>query len=147
MAMLETASVLGDNFSLRQLESINKCFLSATSENSQTTACLLQELEQRDLIEFLYDDNMTNDKFYRFTYPFTRLTIYQSMPWELKTKEIHRHIITYMRDKVTHDYTTGWSFQKEYTIMVRHVMSAERVILESELPQKARQILVIKKIN
>ena len=37
---------------------------------------LLAELEQRDLIELLYDDNTLNDRFYRFTHPFTRSTIY-----------------------------------------------------------------------
>ena len=50
---------------------------------------LLTELENRDLIELIYDDNMLNDRFYRFTHPFTRATIYQSMPWEWKVKEIH----------------------------------------------------------
>lgn len=69
------------------------------------------------------------------------------MPWEHKVKLIHRNIIEYMRETVTHDFTTSWSFQKEYTIMMRHVMCAESVIVESELSQKARQMLVVKKIN
>ena len=37
---------------------------------------LLNELEQRDMIELIYDDTMQNDRFYRFTHPFTRSTIY-----------------------------------------------------------------------
>ena len=61
------------------------------------------------MIELIYDDNMLNDKFYRFTHPFTRSTIYQSMPWEWKVKEIHQKIIEYMKDTVIYDYTTGWS--------------------------------------
>jgi len=71
---------------------------------------LLSELEKRDMIELIYDDNMQNDRFYRFTHPFTRMTIYQGMPWEWKVKDIHQKIIEYMKDTVIYDYTTGWSF-------------------------------------
>ena len=76
MFLLQTAAIIGDNFSMRQLDSVNKRFLDSQSQQLQTTATLLAELEQRDMIEFLYDDAMSNDKFYRFTHPFTRATIY-----------------------------------------------------------------------
>ena len=69
------------------------------------------------------------------------------MPWGWKVKDIHHKIIEYMKDNILFDYTTGWSFQKEYMIMMRHVMSSERVFVESKLSQKAQQTLIIKKIN
>ena len=40
------------------------------------TIDLLIELEERDMLELLYEDNVLNDRFYRFTHPFTRSTIY-----------------------------------------------------------------------
>ena len=52
-----------------------------------------------------------------------------------------------MKDRTIYDYTTAWSFQKEYMIILRHVMASEKVFVESKLSQKAKQILVIKKIN
>ena len=99
------------------------------------------------MIELIYDDNTSNDRFYRFTHPFTRATIYQGMPWEWKVKDIHQKIIDYMKDNILFDYTTGWSFQKEYMIMMRHIMSSERVFTEAKLSHKAKQTLIIKKIN
>lgn len=69
------------------------------------------------------------------------------MPWQWKVKEIHSKIIDYMKDRVIYDMTTGWSFSKEYMIMMRHVMNNEQIYSEAKLSQKAKQILIVKKIN
>ena len=52
-----------------------------------------------------------------------------------------------MKDTVVYDYTTGWSFEKEYKIMIRHVMSTERIFNEAKLSSKSKQILIVKKLN
>ena len=75
----------------------------------------------------IYDDSMTNDVFYRFTLPFIRVMIYQSLPWEWRVKEIHQLLTDYMKEKIVYDYTTNWSVQKEYMIMLRHMMASEKV--------------------
>ena len=95
---------------MKILDHVNKRFLNSQSQQMFPTMKLLSELEKRDMIELIYDDNMQNDRFYRFTHPFTRMTIYQGMPWEWKVKDIHQKIIEYMKDTVIYDYTTGWSF-------------------------------------
>ena len=136
--LLQTAAVIGDNFSMKLLDHVNKRFLNSQSQQMFPTMKLLDELEQRDMIEMIYDDNMLNDRFYRFTHPFTRSTIYQSMPWEWKVKDIHQKIIEYMKDNIIYDYTTGWSFQKEFMIMMRHVMSVEKTFIQSKLSTKSK---------
>ena len=87
--LLQTAAVIGDIFSMKLLDHVNKRFLNQQSQQVLPTMKLLSDLENRDLIELIYDDNMLNDRFYRFTHPFIRATVYQSMPWEWKVKDIH----------------------------------------------------------
>ena len=52
-----------------------------------------------------------------------------------------------MQQKVIFDYTTSWSFEKENMLLLRHLMSVERVQSEDMLSSKGRQGLAIKKIN
>ena len=91
--LLQTAAVIGDNFSMLLLDYVNKGFLNSKSQQIFPTMQLLRELENRDMIELIYEDNMVNDRFYRFTHPFTRATIYQGMPVEWKVRDIHLRII------------------------------------------------------
>ena len=74
--LLQTAAVIGDIFSMKLLDYVNKRFLNSQSQQMFPTMKLLTELEKRDMIELIYDDNILNDRFYRFTHPFTRATIY-----------------------------------------------------------------------
>lgn len=52
-----------------------------------------------------------------------------------------------MQDEVIHDITTGWSTEKEYNLLLAHVIAAERVALEDKLSFQGRQALIIKKVN
>jgi hypothetical protein len=52
-----------------------------------------------------------------------------------------------MQQKVIFDYTTNWSLEKENLILLRHLMSVERVQSEEMLSSSGRQGLTIKKIN
>lgn len=52
-----------------------------------------------------------------------------------------------MQQKVIVDYTTNWSLEKENLILLRHLMSVERVQSEEMLSSSGRQGLTIKKIN
>ena len=74
--LLQTAAVIGDIFSIKLLDHVNKRFLNQQSQQVLPTMKLLTDLENRDLIELIYDDNMLNDRFYRFTHPFIRATVY-----------------------------------------------------------------------
>lgn len=74
--LLQTAAVIGDIFSMKLLDHVNKRFLNQQSQQVLPTMKLLSDLENRDLIELIYDDNMLNDRFYRFTHPFIRATVY-----------------------------------------------------------------------
>ena len=74
--LLQTAAVIGDIFSMKLLDHVNKRFLNQQSQQVLPTMKLLTDLENRDLIELIYDDNMLNDRFYRFTHPFIRATVY-----------------------------------------------------------------------
>lgn len=74
--LLQTAAVIGDIFSMKLLDHVNKRFLNQQSQQVLPTMKLLTDLEDRDLIELIYDDNMLNDRFYRFTHPFIRATVY-----------------------------------------------------------------------
>ena len=52
-----------------------------------------------------------------------------------------------MKDNTMLDFTTGMSYEKEYMILMRHIMSAEQVYVEKKLSKKSAQVLVIKKVN
>ena len=52
-----------------------------------------------------------------------------------------------MKDTVIYDYTTGWSLDKEYKILIRHVMSVERIFAEAKLSSKSKQLLIVKRMN
>ena len=123
MQLLQTASVIGDVFSSKLLDHVNKHFIVTNKQYS--TSSLLRELEDRDLIEMIYDDNTSSEKFYRFNHPFTRVTLYQMQPFEGQVRQIHLKVIQFMKDNTMLDYTTGWSLDKEYSMMKRHIMSAE----------------------
>ena len=74
MQLLQSASVIGDVFSSKLLDHVNKHFILTNKQ--YPTASLLKELEDRDLIEMLYDDTASSEQFYRFNHPFTRVTLY-----------------------------------------------------------------------
>ena len=61
MQLLQTASVIGDVFSSKLLDHVNKHFIVTNKQYS--TSSLLRELEDRDLIEMIYDDNTSSEKF------------------------------------------------------------------------------------
>ena len=52
-----------------------------------------------------------------------------------------------MKDNTMLDFTTGMSYEKEYMILMRHIMSAEQVYVEKKLSKKSAQVLVIKKVK
>lgn len=72
--MLKFASVNGERFSTRLLKEI----YSFDNMNSYSMDLLLEVLEDRNLIEFVYQDGQ-GDKVFRFTHNFLRETLYQMM--------------------------------------------------------------------
>ena len=145
MQILQTASVIGDVFSSKLLDSINKHFMH--TDKQYPTLSLLKELEDRDLIEMIHSDVSTSEQFYRFNHPFTRVTLYQMQPFEWQVRQIHQKVIQFMKDNTMLDYTTGWNLEKEYLILMRHIMSAEQIYVEEKLSRKSAQVLIIKKVN
>ena len=58
-------------------------------------------------------------------------------PFEWKVRQIHQKVIQFMKDNTMLDYTTGWSLEKEYLILMRHIMSAEQIYVEEKLDRKS----------
>ena len=52
-----------------------------------------------------------------------------------------------MKDNIIFNKTTEWNLEKEFNLMLRYSMELERIHHEEKLSRKARQILVVKKLN
>jgi len=55
-------------------------------KNQYLTSQLLEELEDRDLIEMILQDSQTGEMVYRFTYPFIRNALYQMQTFATQKK-------------------------------------------------------------
>ena len=71
MLLLKTAAVNGEIFSLRQ----TKATYLVDESSRYSIKILLRELENRDLVELIFDDG-DDEGFYRFNHPFLRETLY-----------------------------------------------------------------------
>ena len=58
-------------------------------------------------------------------------------PFEWQVRPLHLKAIQFMKDNTMLDYTTGWNLEKEYLILMRHIMSAEQVYVEEKLSRKS----------
>jgi predicted ATPase len=69
---LKSAAVIGNVFSFKQL----RCVCDSLDEHHlMQIGAQLEELENRDVIELLFEDGY-GDKIYRFTHTFMRETLY-----------------------------------------------------------------------
>ena len=74
--LLQTASVVGDVFSSRLVDCVNECPVDPSKKYS--TMVLLKELEDRDLLEMVYDgydSDGVKQCFFRFNHIFLRETL------------------------------------------------------------------------
>jgi hypothetical protein len=71
LRLLQEASLVGTWFSSRMLASISKRQLDIADIN-----CILDQLEDCDLIEMVYNEMFNGERFYRFILPLGRQTLY-----------------------------------------------------------------------
>ncbi len=107
------------------LDSSNKVVVQKDKQVS--TAEILKEAEERDLVEMILMDEGSGDIIYRFTNKLLRIALYQMQSEETQKRETHRNIIKYMIDRIVFDYTNNWSHDNEYSYFLRHVMRFESV--------------------
>lgn len=76
------------------IENSNKVLVE--KKNLYSTAILLKELEDRDLIELISIDDDSGELVYRFTAPFFRNALYQMQSYLTSKRETHLKIINHM---------------------------------------------------
>ena len=76
------------------IENSNKVLVE--KKNLYSTAILLKELEDRDLIELISIDDDSGELIYRFTAPFFRNALYQMQSYLTSKRETHLKIINHM---------------------------------------------------
>jgi hypothetical protein len=71
LILLKSAAVIGNVFTVKQL----RCVSDLDEHQLLQIGLQLEELENRDIMELLYEDGY-GDKIYRFTHSFMRETLY-----------------------------------------------------------------------
>lgn len=106
-----------------------------------STVEILQEAEERDLVEMILMDEASGDIIYRFTNKLLRIALYQMQSLEVQKRETHQKIIKYMIDRIVLDYTNKWSHDNEYEYFQRNILRYECVQNEEQLSGPSRQKL------
>eukprot|EP00347_Sterkiella_histriomuscorum_P004823 403358953 len=141
--LLKAASVFGDRFSMNQVKEI----FIFDDQNNYHLDLLFRVLENRNLIEMVYEDGSQGDKIYRFNQSFLRECLFQLQIYEGQRKQLHSKISHFLQENMIYNWQTDWNFEKEQTILLQNLMAEEGVQNERQLSLKARQALVIKKVN
>ena len=97
----------GERFSTRLLKEI----YAFDNMNSYSMDLLLEVLEDRNLIEFVYQDGQ-GDKVFRFTHKFLRETLYQMMINEGQRKQAHNKVSSFLQENILFGWLTDvvWDF-------------------------------------
>ena len=141
MILLKVAAVLGATFPLKL---VAYCSASVEAEYSSESLCKL--LENRDLIEFLFDSEQDGQVF-RFTYSFFSQTLRNLQIFEGQRKQAHEKTIHFMQETQFCNHLTKWSYQIEEMLLLQHILAKDRVSDEADLGIKSKQGLIIKRIN
>lgn len=136
--LLKAASVIGEVFTLQQLEFISPLI----NEDTETIMEILMDLQNRDFIEII-DDNDAKNWVCRFTKKFLRETLYQRLLLRGQKKPLHQLSADYIQN---HPYLEP-DHELEQKRLLHHILIAEDLTSEEKLSFKAKQALTVKKLT
>lgn len=136
--MLKSAAVIGEVFSSRVLQSI--CPLR--HETHKQVLAVLRLLESKDYIEIL-DESDPRDAVCRFRKCFFREGLYQVMLYRVQKKGLHQLLSTYIQD---HPNAIDSDPEREAEYLLQNILLGEDLQNEAEIPSKAKQGLIVKKV-
>ncbi|CAI2375966.1 unnamed protein product [Moneuplotes crassus] len=135
--LLKAASVIGEIFTLKQLEFINPLI----SEDIETIMEILIDLQSRDFIEII-DDNDAKNWICRFTKKFLRETLYQRLLFRGQKKNLHQLSADYIQNNTNLEI----DYEIEQNRLLNHILVAEDKSTEDKLSFKAKQAITVKKL-
>ncbi len=84
--------------------------LTDPQKHKSDTNEILTLLEQRGLIELVFEDQNTEDKFYRFDNPFLRETLFKLQLYSTQRQVTHGRMITYLQENLLYNWQTDVIF-------------------------------------
>lgn len=136
--LLKAASVIGEVFSLKQLEFISPMI----NEDIDTLMEILMDLQARDFIEII-DDNDAKNWVCRFTKKFLRETLYQRLLLRGQKRTLHQLSADYIQNHPNLEP----SHEVEQKRLLNHILVAEDLTTEEKLSSKAKQALTVKRLT
>ena len=136
--LLKSAAVIGELFTLRQLEFISPLI----NDDLDTITDIVLDLQNRDFIEII-DDTDNKNWMCRFTKKFLRETLYQRLLLRGQKKALHQLSADYIQNhpNIEPDH------EIEQKRLLNHILVAEDLKTEEKLSFKAKQALTVKKLT
>ena len=135
--LLKAASVIGEIFTLKQLEFVSPLI----NEDIETIMEILIDLQAKDFIEII-DDNDAKNWICGFTKKFLRETLYQRLLLRGQKKNLHQLSADYIQNhpnlEQNHEY--------EQKRLLNHILVAEDLLSQDKLSFKAKQALTVKQL-
>ncbi|CAI2376171.1 unnamed protein product [Moneuplotes crassus] len=135
--LLKSAAVIGEIFTLKQLEFISPLI----NEDIETIMEILIDLQSRDFIEII-DDNDAKNWICRFTKKFLRETLYQRLLFRGQKKPLHQLSADYIQNNTNLEI----DYEIEQNRLLNHILVAEDKSTEDKLSFKAKQAITVKKL-
>lgn len=138
LLLLKSASVIGDVFGSNALQHISPL----RNESYKSIIGILKLLEQKDFIEIL-DETDQKNAICRFRKCFLRETIYQIMLYRDQKKGLHQLMSQFIQNNPN---SIDNDPEVEAEKLLNHILNAEDLQREDQVPFKAKQGLIVKKI-
>jgi len=122
---MQEAAVIGPLFSSKLLANITKRNIEVELVNQN-----LDVIEDSDLIEMVYNEVQTGERYYRFNFPLMRTALYQMQCFNTQRKPVLKQIIAYMKENIIFNKITEWNLEKEFYLMLTYIMENFRVMQE-----------------
>jgi len=136
--LLKAASVIGEVFTLKQLEFISPL----VNEDVETIMEIMIDLQSRDFIEII-DDNDAKNWICRFTKKFLRETLYQRLLLRGQKKYLHQLSADYIQNHPNLEPNPD----TEQKRLLHHILVSEDLKSEEKMSLKAKNALTVKRLT
>lgn len=136
--LLKAAAVIGEIFTLKQLEFISPLI----NEDIETIMEILIDLQSKDFIEII-DDNDAKNWTCGFTKKFLRETLYQRLLLRGQKKNLHQLSADYIQNHPNLEQ----NHEVEQKKLLNHILVAEDLTTQDNLSFKAKQALTVKHLT
>ena len=139
LLLLKAACVMGDVFCTRELQAISPL----RHESMKGIQTVLRLLEGQDYVEIL-DETDSKNWICRFRKSFMRESIYQVMLYRAQKKGLHQLMVQQIQENGQAQSSVDPEIEADK--LLNHILMAEDLASEDQVPSKSKQCLIIKKI-